>query len=318
VNHLENHHKHKELRTDSVLNVIAVCSNPARWESRYRLARQFIKEMEATPNVNLIMVETAFGDRHHEVTDTNNPNHLQLRSNSEAWNKESMINLGARLLPKDARYICWADADVTMINPSWALDTIHELQHFDLVQPYETALDLGPKGSVLQIHTSFGSVVQSGEKIQRLPNELMYKYGHPGFIWACTRRFWERTGGLLDFCVLGSADHHMAFASIADVEWTLHGHLSQSYTRRVLEWQRLAVSVTHKQVGFVPGRLEHHFHGFKPDRQYNSRWQIYLDHGYDPDLHLIHDEQGLVQLVNNEPLEAAIRKYNRTRKEDAA
>lgn len=48
---------------DRTLYVIAVCSNPVRYASRYRLFEEFRGRMEATPGVRLVVVEQAFGDR---------------------------------------------------------------------------------------------------------------------------------------------------------------------------------------------------------------------------------------------------------------
>jgi hypothetical protein len=55
--------------------VIAVVSNPVRFESRYELYQRFKDQIERT-GVRMITVEIAFGDRKHEVTDPNTPWHL--------------------------------------------------------------------------------------------------------------------------------------------------------------------------------------------------------------------------------------------------
>ena len=314
--HLENHITKPGLVNDETLHVIGVCSNPARYHSRYRLAREWMAEMQKTTNVQLHMVEAAYGDRHHEVTETNNGRDLQLRTNTEIWIKENMINLGVRhLLPRDWRYMAWVDADVHFRSPSWALDTVHQLQHWPVVQPWQQCTDLGPNGSIMQTHQSFGWLRQSGKSMQKTPTQP-YAYAHTGFAWACTRAFWEQSGGLLDFCILGSADHHMAWAMIGDGTWTVHKAMGPSYMRKVEEWQTRAMRVTHGQVGFVPGRIEHQFHGSKAARQYRERWQILVDAKYDPERDLMYDSQGVIKLAGKPNLEQAIRVYNRGRNED--
>ena len=124
-------------------------------------------------------------------------------------------------------------------------------------------------------------------------------------------------GGLIDVAILGSADHHMAWAMVCEVESTIHRKMHPAFFRLCREWQDRAVRVTHKQVGFVPGRIEHGFHGPKKRRYYRERWQILIDHGFNPDQDLVHDDQGLVQLVGKPDLEQAIRVYNRSRAEDS-
>lgn len=312
--HIVNQIKNSGVQQTNVLHVVGVVSNPARWHSRYRLAREWQAAMRATPGVELHMVEAAFGDRHHEVT---GPDDLQLRTNSEAWIKESMINLGVRdLLPKDWRYVAWVDADVAFRDPNWAQETIHQLQHHDVVQPWQHCADIGAAGNILQTHTSFGFMRQTGERMQKNATEP-YRNAHTGYAWACTRKFWEAVEGLIDFAILGSGDHHMAWAMIGDVDVSIPKVNAPSFFRRCHEWQARAVRVTNGQVGFTPGRIEHAFHGPKKRRYYQERWQILAANAYDPDTDLVHDAQGLVQLVGKPALEHAILQYNRARLEDS-
>jgi len=312
--HLVNH-IHGNLCTDETLHVIRVISNPARYHSRYRLAREQEIELLNTPNVKLYTVETAYGDRTHEVTDCDNPCHLQLRTKSEIWIKENMINLAVKhLVPRTAKYIAWVDGDISFRDPHWALKTIHELQHFEVVQPWSDCVDLGPHGNIMSHFKGFGGQHQKRIPKQKWPAQP-YTYAHTGFAWACTRRFWEATQGLMDFCILGSADHHMAFACIGEVKDTIHGKMGFNFHQKCFEWQEKAMRITCGEVGFVHGRIEHHFHGSKKKRYYRERWQILF--GYDPSKHLCYDEQGLIQLVDNRKLEQEILMYNRSRLEDS-
>lgn len=315
--HIASQIKHPELKSDNTLHVIGVVSNPVRYHSRYRLARDFMDEMESAPNVKAYMVEAAFGDRHHEVTYTENENHLQVRTSSEIWLKENMINLGVRhLLPRDWKYVAWVDADVHFREKEWGQEAMHQLQHFPVIQPWQQCSDLGPLGSVVQLHNSFGFLHQKGVRKQQFSAEP-YPYAHSGFAWAATRGFWEAVGGLPDFCILGSADHHAAWACTDMVDVTIHRGMTPAFFRRLHEWQARAVRITHRQVGFSPGRIEHQFHGPKKRRYYRERWQILVDHDYDPDKDLVYDPQGLIQLVGKPNLEQAIRQYNRSRYEDS-
>lgn len=316
-NHLVSHIKNPHLVNDSTLHVVGVVSNPARYHSRYRLAREWWERMESTPGVVPYLVEAAYGDRHHEVTIGGHPRHLQVRIDSEIWIKENLMNLGVRhLLPTNFRYLMWSDCDIEFREPHWANETIHQLQHFGLVQPWQSAADLGATGNILTAYQSFGFLHQKGGPKQAVATDP-YPYGHSGFAWACTRAFWEASGGLLDFAILGSADHHMAWAAVGQVEQSLHGKVSQGYARRCREWQTRAMRITHGEVGFVRGRIEHHFHGPKNRRYYQERWQILVNNNYDPDKDLMYDAQGIIRLCGKPALEHAILKYNRSRAEDS-
>jgi hypothetical protein len=272
--------------------------------------------MEKTPCVKVYVVETAFGDRNHEVTENNNPNHLQLRTNQEIWHKESMINVAERLLPRDWKYLSWCDTDVFWPDSNWAQEALQQLQHYHVVQPWKDCLDLGFYGTVLQHFQSFCYVSRTGQPIQWFPAQP-YKYAHSGFAWACTRYFWENTRGLLDAGLLGSSDHHMAAALIGKVKNSIHDSMPDGFKKRCYDWQRDAFRVTNGQLGFVPTRIEHKFHGKKANRKYRERWQILIKHNFDPDKDLGHDAQGLIQLNGKPALLGDCREYFNQRNEDS-
>lgn len=308
-----------ELQSDNTLHVIGVVSNYAMFHSRYRLFRQWYQEMLSTKNVKVYIVEAAYKDRQFECTEANNPMHLQLRTNSQAWVKESMINCAVRhLLPRDWKYMGWFDADISFENPNWAQMTLHQLQVHELVQPWQQCLDLGPHGNIMQTFQSFGWVHQLGTRKQRNSKEP-YQYAHSGFAWACTRRFFEALPGkgLIDWMILGSADFNMAWASIGDVVSTIYGTRAPSIHRRLKEWELAAFKQTNGSVGYVPGFIKHHFHGAKKNRFYESRDQILNRTNFDPDHDLGYDEQGLIRIFNNPKLEIGIQKYNSMRAEDS-
>lgn len=308
--------KRHDLVTDSTLHVVAVVSNPARYHSRYRLFHEFAEAMRATPNVALHVVELAFGDRHHEIAVGDGLSELRLRSSHVLWHKENMINLGVRhLLPRDWKYAAWIDADVFFNTSNWALETIHLLQHYPLVQPWSECADLGPHGGALTMYRSFGGLASRGVQMQSRATEP-YPLGHSGYAWACTREFWENTGGLIDFAILGSGDHHMAWGSIGQIERSLHSGISDGYQRRCREWARSAYRVTHGNLACVPGLLQHRWHGSKTKRYYRERWQILIDNKYDPDHDLARDAQGLLYVRGKPQLEHDISRYMSARQED--
>ena len=91
------------------LNVIIVISNPCNYKRRYILAKEFIKRITIDePDVELYIVELAYGDQNYYLTEKNNKKHLQLRSKCPMWHKENMINLAVKyLLPKNYKAFAW-------------------------------------------------------------------------------------------------------------------------------------------------------------------------------------------------------------------
>lgn len=317
--HLASHITKPTLGSDNTLHVVAMVSNPARYHSRYRLFRNWQKEMEATPYVKVYVVEVAFGDRQFEVTDPNNKQHLQLRVNQELWHKENAINRGViHLLPSDWKYLCWCDGDIHFRNSEWAQEALHQLQHFPLIQPWHTAADLGFEGNITSVIDSFCSVNRTGRSKQVAgTGYIRPAYGHPGYAWCCTRKFYENVGGLIDFAILGAGDNHMAWGSINSVESSMPKTTSPVYIAKCKEWQHNAYRVTNGHLGYVAGTIEHNFHGSKKKRFYHQRWQLLERNKYNPVTNLMYDDQGMVVLINNPKLEDDIRRYMRARHEDS-
>lgn len=324
--HIVSHVKHPKLIKENALHVVGVCSNPVRYNSRYRLAREWIKQMLHTENVKLTIVEAAHGDRHHEIEQIY-PEHtfdsFRVRTNSYAWIKESMINLAFRHIVSKhphAKYFAWVDMDVFFKDPYWAQEAMHQLQHYEVMQPWSDALNLGPHGEILEHHKSFGWKFQRNKN----PSCFDYKWAHTGYAWACTRSFIEKmwgaggaSGPLMDWAILGSADHHMARAMMGEVVKSINGQMHPAFFRKCLEWQMMALKACHRDIGFQKGRIEHMFHGPMNRRYYVERWQILVDNHYNPDENLTHDDQGLAIVVGNKKLEQAIHQYNMSRAEDS-
>ncbi len=77
--------------------VITMISNPCRYKARYETYRKFKKVMDDA-KIKLITLEIAFGDRPFEVTERNNPFHLQFRTIDELWHKENALNIAINYL----------------------------------------------------------------------------------------------------------------------------------------------------------------------------------------------------------------------------
>lgn len=299
--------------------VVAVTSNPVRYETRDDLYDQFIRRMEVA-GANVIRVEQAFGDRPFLHTEPNNPFHVQVRSFDELWHKENMINLGINYLPQDWEYVAWVDTDVEFVRPDWIEETIHQLQHYYFVQMFEQAVDLGPRQQTLKVHNGFVYNYNRGvQETSSNPYYHQYGYvGHPGFAWAARREAIDMVGGLMDFPILGSADHHMAMALIDRVEHCRPSKANVVYKAMLKMWEDRAKKLVTRDIGYVPGTLLHHWHGKKKDRKYVERWQILIDNDYNPFTDLKRDWQGLWQLSGNKPkLRDDIRQYFRSRNEDS-
>jgi hypothetical protein len=204
---------------------------------------------------------------------------LQVRTVEELWHKENMINIAAAHAAKlGAREIAWVDDDLRPLSDdrTWFEETWHTLQHYEFVQMGESLIDLDLRKNIMgspqklfmanyvklgspdavalkQItiaeasdYYSSGSVTQGKELF----------IGHPGGAWACGMDAFNKVGGLIDYSILGSGEHYMAYALLGTLEASHLGvAVTSQYEKKLLAWQASAEHWIKRDVGYVSGRV---------------------------------------------------------------
>lgn len=273
---------------DDTLHVIAVTSNPCQFARRYILAREFLSRMEQEANVKVYVVELAYRDQQFYVTDKKNPRHLQIRGTVPLWHKENMINIGVKLLPSNWKAMAWIDADVEFENVNWAMDTLKVLNGCrDVVQLFSHAVDMNKHMEAMSIFPSFGFQYSKKSRYGGTGINMW----HPGYAWACTKKAYDRMGGLYEYSILGSGDHNMSFSFIGQPDKSLNVDTTNAYKESLRLFQKRAAQL---RLGYVPGVIRHHFHGAKKNRKYHERWQILVDNAYNPFIHITKNRDGLL------------------------
>ena len=295
------------------------------------------------PNVKLYVVEIAYGDRPHEVTSPDNPNDLQLRTKSELFHKENLINLGVQRFPVDWKYGGYVDGDFHFTRHDMALEAIHQLQHYEFVQLFSQYADLsgktyGTAGRVLRVNNGFAyNYIQNGYQLPegyvnggwKGKKETPSGYydsilgpgprgvGATGGAWAWRRSAYDVVGGMLDVCVLGHGDWHMTFGLVGEEAPDMHTNgYSQDYHRAIVAWKNAAAKLK-KNIGYVDGFATHAFHGSKTRRGYSTRDIILVKHGFSPLSDIRRNWQGVWELTPDKPgLRDDIRRYFISRTED--
>lgn len=322
--------------------------NPWRWKSRYRHTDRAIKHFIDSGAV-VVLVETAFNRREFVYADSGlhgtvancgihgefRHQYVPLRSPSELWLKENMINIGVQRIPDpNWEQVAWLDSDVIFARPNWVGETIHKLQHYSFLQMFSQARDLGPNYEMLGVDyphaqgIGFVSAWEQGhikstvtpeiladlENLQgaldaakrtflQLEEDIEGYYGKmgekrlfPGLAWACTRQAWEDVGGLLDVAIWGGADWHMSHAMIEKTEGMMRNDLHRNYKKIVDQWYQRCRTHIRRNVGTMDGVIFHNWHGKKTQRGYNTKHSLLSRFGFDPMRHLKRDSQGLWQL----------------------
>ena len=295
---------------DETLYIIVPYFNFIGFETRRHLFIQFISEIKFKKGIKILVVEM---DGPSPLPCLNVWKHVHVPMTNYIWVKENLINFGSKFLPKTWKYIAWVDADISFLNSNWIEDTLTCLQFYDMVQLFQSAINLGPNGECVKVDKGFGYMHgASGTKFTKTDK---YGFWHPGYAWACTRKCWYTLGGLIDWAILGSADRHMAMAMIGLVDLSGPGTITQSYKKLLNEFQ---IRCEDLKLGYVHGSIVHHWHGSLENRKYKERWQILTDSKFDPTKDIQINKQGLIEFTESgKRIENEIKKYFIERMEDS-
>ena len=238
--------------------------------------------------------------------------HFKFPTQNRIWIKENLVNSAVDLLPADWRYVAWIDADLTFLNDNWISDTVKALTKADVVQMWQTAVNLGPNSEALKIDKSFAYMFKASGT-PWVPNDK-YGFWHPGYAWACTREAWVQTGGLVNWAILGSGDRHMAMALAGRALQSAPGNIHQNYKTLLKEYQKVCEGLT---LSWVPGTIIHHWHGSLENRRYRERWEILTKNNFDPLKDITISDDGHVRLTRSGlRLVGELDEYFMGRKED--
>lgn len=323
--------------------LIIAISNTPRYKRRYELFWPFVKMVKAA-GINYVVVEMQLGHRPFMVTEPNNPNNVQIRGVDEFWHKENLQNIGwkrAMELDPHIREVMFCDADLRpMAHPrDWFEEVWHELQHNQAVQCFEYIMNLDSESNPLS-HPRRGFMgsyrrgarnmpVFRGQGLGKTVKALKkpdsedsgaFWLGSPGGAWAWNHDALLQVGGLLDICILGSSDWHMAQGLLGFLEPVDGENWHPDYAKALYNWQDRALHWIKKDVGFVRGGVLHDNHGPMMFRYYVNRKMILVENEFQPPVDLKKDAHGLYQLETREPRQINMRDdivdYFRARMED--
>lgn len=342
--HPDTHRPFTQFSEAETLHIVGVYTNPFRWRKRRELANDCIRHLRSAANVVLHVVELAYGDRPFEVTGEH-PNDVQVRTTDELWHKENLINVGIAHCPSTWKYGGYCDLDFHFTRHDWALEAIHLLQHHEFVQLFSSYADLSPETPhstdghrPYRMNSTFawnylhqaefqarkmnhcGTDPYYGLPIPQAAGVFPFGFapGAPGGAWAWRRSAFDIVGGMLDTCILGSGDWHMAFGLIDGISSRLETEFTgRAYNESIQAWQNRARLLT-RNIGCVDNFAVHHFHGSHRQRGYGDRWQIIVEHDLNPVRDLARDWQGVWRWAGNKPLlRDDVRAYFINRAEDS-
>jgi hypothetical protein len=153
-----------------------------------------------------------------------------------------------------------------------------------------------------------------------------FPFGHPpgatGGAWSWRRDAFEMVGGMLDTCILGSADWHQAFGLVQATNVAAEmKRCTEPYVEAVLDWQTRAAKLNRIEgrspMGCIDNFATHAFHGSKSLRAYGERWALLQKWAFSPATDIARDYQGLWRWTGNKPgLRDDVARYFIERSED--
>ncbi len=319
---------HRPDRINDTLYVITPVYNPKRYRSRWKLYKEFEEEVLSRNQAHLITIECTFGKREKVLVENPFPKHtiIHVVTEHELWLKENMINIAMQHIPENWNYVAWVDCDIKFARPDWVGETLQQLQHYDFIQMFSSAVDLSPNYEIIKYHKGFIHCYKNGIPNLKKDSCDSYTdetpqgaYWHPGFAWAARKTAINHVGGLVDWAILGGADMFMAYALVGQlVGKMMPTSLGKTGVRLLKEWQNRCERHIKRNVGYMDGLILHYWHGKKSDRKYQDRGQILINTKFDPELDIKRDWQGIYQLTDrNFELRDGIRNYFSQRNEDS-
>ena len=221
----------------------------------------FMVEKLKLANIPVFTLELVLHGKNPKIHDA-----THVYGSSYLFQKEHLLRLLEKTIPKHFTKLVCLDADVIFENRAWydqlsiLLDTNHIVQCFDV----SYWLDL----SYTQTQKMAASCV-SADRSKRFWGGQSQPV-HPGFGWAF-RRNQYREWGYFDKAVIGSGDTLFAYG-LLDYPMMEDDRETFIYKKSYANWLAL-----HKQINYtcLNGNLYHLYHGPIPSRQYVSRYEAF-------------------------------------------
>jgi len=291
-------HKNEEVTYIEVepLYVILPYFNYCGFKRRKELFLEFYHRIKDNPRIRIVICEAAETGKAHELP-RDLPNifiHIHITTQHQLWIKENLVNIAVRRLPPQWKYMAWLDTDIHFVDNLWVENTIARFEKYDVLQLFSSIVYMGPNKEAMKTEKSFAYMYRRSGK--QYTQTYRYGFWHPGFAWGCTKEAYNTMGGLIDYAILGSGDHHMALGLISKIECSHPKNIHPNYRNLLRDFEKRVRSL---RLGYVDGTIMHYWHGDLKLRRYKERWQILTENEYDPLIDVSRDPMELYQLTKN-------------------
>lgn len=275
--------------------------------------------------VPLLTIELSFGSP--ELTAADAEVYINVSGGAMLWQKERLLNLAMRCLPKEAEFVAWLDCDIVFSRKDWHEVARQSLMTRKIVQLFSSMTEFDPSiesavRNPSREQTGYGiaSLMERGlataedfepESTSRMRRSLF------GLAWAAERRLIERHS-FYDAMIVGSGDRALVCAALGKAESAIRAaRMNEVRARHYLAWSERFHADVNGSVGCVDGEIFHCWHGNIADRRYLERHIDFSTQNFDPSRDIRINRDGLwVWTKRGERHADFMRRYFVSRRED--
>jgi hypothetical protein len=278
----------------------------------------------STLTAPLVAVELSFGEE-FQLACGDADILVQLHSSAVLWQKERLLNVALKSLPKACDKVAWLDCDIIFESGDCVEAASRALDEFALVhlfhERYELPMDFRPDTPNWNASLTSQSVVQKLALEEITAQDWCLTGGSlkgtSGLAWASRRELDEH--GLYDACIVGGGDRAILFAALGMVD-----HLVQSWemsprsAEHYREWANLCFKRVQGRIGHIRGGIFHLWHGDLHNRRnFETHRRLFAQFDFDPFVDIVVDGNGC-WLWNSDKSEmhAFVKHYFESRQED--
>jgi len=243
------------------------------------------------------------------------------------WQKERLLNLGLRRVPRDCDSVAWLDCDIIFATDDWAERARVALGNFAMVQLFsercnlarDAIIDSPDPSAVDLVAQSLGFRSATGQAQPddlRIAGAAWTRGATTGLAWASRRTLFEKHG-LYDSCILGNGDRAMVCAAMGRLDYGANALQMNARQTQHAAWGAPFFADVGARVGYIDGRAFHLWHGAWQDRQTAQRHEGLAKFHFDPFTDIALDASGCWRWNSDKPdLHEYVRIYFASRNED--
>lgn len=278
------------------LAVVTCHFNWANFTTPVRNLNRFINQM-AIEGVPLYGIELSLTDK-FETEGLKNWRQMKVTKENVCFQKEAVINILEKTVPKRFTKIAWIDHDLLFSNRNWYAETSKKLDEYKVLQLFSNYASTTKTGKITKIIPSIMAAGGPGENNKTNGTHA----GQPGGAWAARREMW-RHGGLYSLPLMGGGDTafiYSIFNVLTDEKILQSIGLKDGVEfKPFAKWRKKLVKYVNKSVSYVPGTIVHEWHGDMNKRNYGRRYELMEQIDFNKSVSL--DKRGLVKITKVEP-----------------